>query len=62
MWKKYGDTAKAYAARNIITDKFPQDDETKKFVDSISIKGLYYMDSNGDFDIYTEEKKNYQEK
>ena len=61
MWKKYGDTAKAYAARNIITDKFPCDKESKKFVDSISIKGLYYMDSNGDFDIYTEEKKNYQE-
>lgn len=60
MWKKYGDTAKANAARNIITDKFPYDSKTNTFVESINIKGLYYMDSNGDFDIYTEEKKNYQ--
>lgn len=54
MWKKSGDTSTQNAARNIITDKHPEVDSQ-----GISIKGLYYKDSNGDFDIYTEQKKNY---
>jgi hypothetical protein len=35
------------------------DYETNK---NISIVGIYYMDSNGDFDIYKDQKKNYVEK
>jgi hypothetical protein len=54
MWKKYGDTEKQNAARNIITNKHPNKDSN-----NIDIVGLYYMDANGDCDIYTEQKKNY---
>ena len=59
MWKKSGNTATQNAARNIITDKNPEVDDIGKDYQNISIKGLYYKDSNGDFDIYTEQKKNY---
>ena len=59
MWKKSGDTSTQNAARNIITDKNPEIDDIGKDYQNISIKGLYYKDSNGDFDIYTEQKKNY---
>ena len=58
MWKKYGDTEKAHSARNIITNKKP-DDNT--ILDEISIKGIYFTDGNGDVDIYTEQTKNYTE-
>ena len=50
---------KSYAARNIIIDEMPSDDSNHNR--SIKIKGIYYMDANGDFDIYTEQKKNYVE-
>lgn len=56
MWKKYGDTEKVYAARNIITNCIPDDDNK-----NVKLLGLYYKDANGDFDIYTNEKKNYLE-
>lgn len=55
MWKKYGDTEKKYAARNIITNSMPSSTN----IESVSIEGLYYKDANGDFDIYTNQKKNY---
>ena len=55
MWKKYGVTETQYAARNIITDKKPKESG----VQNISIIGLYYMDDNGNIDIYTEQRKNY---
>lgn len=51
------DIYKSYAARNIITDKKPNGENDE----SIKIKGLYYKDANGDFDIYTEQRKNYEE-
>ena len=56
MWKKYGESAKTYAARNIITNTRPTENTDE---DKISIIGLYYMDDNGNIDIYTEQKKNY---
>ena len=50
----------SYAARNIITkNTFAKELFNKK--DEISLEGIYYMDSNGEFNIYTEEKKNYTE-
>ena len=55
MWKKHGDTEKQYAARNIITNKLPDGGDNS----DISIVGIYYMDANGDFDIYTDQRKNY---
>jgi hypothetical protein len=55
MWKKHGETEKQYAARNIITNKIPTGGDNK----DISIVGIYYMDGNGNFDIYTDQKKNY---
>ena len=57
MWKKYGDSVENNAARNIITNKNPEDESSG----DISIIGIYYMDNNGDFDIYTDQKKNYTE-
>ena len=67
MWKKYGDTSKDYAAKNIITDNGPKKDgEPNKDgtfntddVKNTKIVGIYFTDSNGNFDIYTEETKNY---
>lgn len=56
MWKKHSDLEKEYAARNIITNKMPDSTTTSE---NISIMGIYYMDTNGDFDIYTDQKKNY---
>ena len=63
MWKYTGESTKneevvknSYAARNIITNKMPT---TETQSGDISIIGIYYMDANGDFDIYTEQKKNY---
>ena len=55
MWKKYGETEKSYAARNIITNKMPVDSGNT----DISLEGIYYMDTNGDFDIYRNQKRNY---
>ena len=55
MWKKYGETEKEHAARNIMTNKKPDSGST---ID-IKLVGLYYKDANGDFDIYTDQKKNY---
>lgn len=59
MWKKWGKSEKAYAARNIITDKMPTGNKEIDKNMKINIVGIYYKDSNGDFDIYTEQKKNY---
>ena len=55
MWKKYGETEKQYAARNIMTNKKPDSGSNS----DIKLVGLYYKDANGDFDIYTDQKKNY---
>jgi hypothetical protein len=52
MWKKYGATTEEYAARNIVTNMMPEEGD-------IDIVGLYYMDGNNDFDIYTDQRKNY---
>ena len=45
-----------YAARNIITNKKPGSD-----YNDVIIKGIYYKDANNDFNIYTDQKKNYVE-
>ena len=58
MWKKHGETTTHNAARNIITDKNPGDSDKNT---DINIVGLYYMDANGDCDIYTDQRKNYIE-
>ena len=50
----------SYAARNIITNMIPRGDGN--VWSSTEIKGLYYKDANGDFDIYTEQTKNYKVK
>ena len=55
MWKKYGETEKQHAARNIMTNKKPDSGSNS----DIKLVGLYYKDANGDFDIYTDQKKNY---
>lgn len=57
MWKKYGETEKEPAARNIMTNKKPDSGSNS----DIKLVGLYYKDANGDFDIYTDQKKNYIE-
>jgi hypothetical protein len=54
MWKKYGETEKVYAARNIITNKMPKEGDSNS---DISIVGIYYSDSN--YNIYMGRKKNY---
>ena len=56
MWKKCGESANQYAARNIITNKIPVSGDTEN---DVVIKGIYYADANGNFDIYTDQKKNY---
>ena len=53
MWKYTGDS---YAARNIITNINPEKTEPNN---NIAIKGIYYLDANKDFNIYTDQKKNY---
>ena len=58
MWKKSGESEKKYAARNIITNKLPIANGSNT---DVTIKGIYYTDSNGDFDIYTDQVKNYTE-
>ena len=55
MWKKYGETETKPAARNIMTNKKPDSGSNS----DIELVGLYYKDANGDFDIYTDQKKNY---
>ena len=61
MWKYIesikdnGETYQSYAARNIITDSLP----STSTASNISIIGIYYKDDNGDFNIYTDRKKNY---
>ena len=55
MWKKYGETEKEYAARNIMTNKKPDSGSNS----DIELVGIYYKDANGDFDIYRDQKKNY---
>lgn len=55
MWEKTGESANVYAARNIITDRKYNDDK----LGVPNIIGIYYVDSNGDFDIYTDQTKNY---
>ena len=68
LWKKHGNTAKEYAAKNIITDNGPKNskgepDVNGKFESSdwsnTNIVGVYYTDANGNLDIYTEQQKNY---
>ena len=44
-----------FAARNIITNDIPSNST------DITIKGIYYMDANKDFNIYTDQRKNYIE-
>jgi hypothetical protein len=61
MWKKHGVTEGEHAARNIITNKLPYNESGDLDISDIKIEGLYYMDSNKDFNIYTEQKKNYTE-
>ena len=64
MWKKYGDTKNHNAARNIITNNMPESADSDGDVttdNKINVVGLYYMDANGDFDIYTDQKKNYKD-
>ena len=60
MWKlnPYNTDQNLYSARNIITDKMPEDgkDEDNK---KIKVIGLYYID-NEDFDIYLGQTKNYK--
>lgn len=58
MWKYTGESN---AARNIIIDKnLTGDDNDENInIENINIVGIYYKDNNGDFNIYTEEKKNY---
>jgi hypothetical protein len=65
MWKYAGKSIKngeevlnSYAARNIITNKMPSIGGYEENPD-INIVGLYYMDANGDCDIYTDQRKNY---
>lgn len=60
MWKYTGVSSNniTYAARNIITNAMPSIDGNN---DGISIKGIYYMDTNGGVGIYTDQKKNYDE-
>ena len=55
MWKKAGNTEKSFSASNIITNGIPDETNTK----GVSIVGIYYTDRNGDFNIYTDVKKNY---
>ena len=43
---------------NIITDDTPTNSVS---IDDISIVGIYYINSNGDYDIYTKQSKNYGE-
>ena len=58
MWRYIG---KSYAARNIITNGMPvgSDGDFGYNNSNINLEGLYYTDANGDFDIYTDQKKNY---
>ena len=72
MWKYTGSSCKyntdgaleptknSYAARNIITNEKPIDGDTSN-VKNVVIKGIYYMDENKDFNIYTDQRKNYIE-
>lgn len=57
MWKYTGNSSngQSYAARNIITDGMPGTGDNSK----LNVIGLYYKDGNGDWDIYTDQKKNY---
>lgn len=55
MWKKSGDTVNSYAAMNIITNGMPKGKDDN----NISIVGVYYKDNNDNFNIYTDETKNY---
>lgn len=57
MWKYTGNSSNgnSYAARNIITDGMPGTGDNSK----LNVIGLYYKDGNGDWDIYTDQKKNY---
>lgn len=47
------------AARNIILDKKPLDNVPGPQNATINVIGIYYKDGNGDWDIYTNQKKNY---
>jgi hypothetical protein len=61
------DTTKEYAAKNIITNNGPKikgkpnrDGEiSEEEYKNINIVGVYYTDASGEFDIYTDQKKNY---
>ena len=55
MWKKYGETDKENSARNIITNMKPVSGNNP----DIKIMGIYQIDESGDFNIYTDESKNY---
>ena len=53
VWQYVGES---YAARNIITNKLPKDGGFTENED-VSVEGIYYIDSNADFDLYIGEKK-----
>lgn len=56
LWKKWGESENTYSAKNIITDGMPTGDSDD---DNINIVGIYYVDINNDFNVYTEQTKNY---
>ena len=58
LWKKTGTESTSFAATNIITNIGP-DSDGKIDEESIKIVGTYYVDTNGDVDIYTEHYRNY---
>ena len=51
-----GEEYTSYAARNIITDKIPTGENNE----TVKILGIYYIDTNGDLDVYTKQTKNYK--
>ena len=57
MWKVVESANNSKAARNIVTNKMPDGGQNA----DVFVAGIYYKDENGDFDIYTDQKKNYTE-
>ena len=58
MWKKTGKDGTSFASTNIITNIGPNSEGTID-EENIKIVGTYYVDTNGDVDIYTEHYRNY---
>ena len=55
MWKVVESANNSKAARNIVTNKMPDGGQNA----DVFVAGIYYKDANGDFDIYTDQRKNY---